>query len=181
MRAYTQGVTPTVTAAYDWSRFRVIADIGGGIGTQLVDILNAHPSCKGILFEQPDVIARAIPHDRVECVSGSFLERVPAGADAYLLRQVIHDWADPEAVAIVKNVRAAASAESRVILIEQIIQETPQYALNKWMDLLMLVIVGGQERTAAEYRKLLDAAGLEVEKIVATAGPFSLIVSRPRP
>jgi hypothetical protein len=179
MRAYTEEVTPTITAALDWSRFSVIVDVGGGIGTQLVDILNAHPSCRGILFDQPDVVARAIPHERMERVGGSFFERVPAGADAYLLRQVIHDWADTESTAILKTVRGMANPESRVILIEQIIEEGSGYAMNKWMDLLMLVLVGGQERTVTEYRQLLEMAGFEAERIIPTAGPFSLVVGRP--
>jgi hypothetical protein len=180
MRSFTAAVAPTITAAYDWSRFRVIADIGGGIGTQLADILNAHPSCKGVLFDQPAVVARAIPHERIERASGSFFERVPAGADAYTLRWVIHDWGDAESLAILKNVRSAAKPESRVILIERLLLDAPEYAFNKWADLVMLVITGGQERTGTEYRQLLEKAGLDVEKIVPTAGPFSLVISRPR-
>jgi O-methyltransferase domain/Dimerisation domain len=180
MRSYTAAVTPTVTAAYDWSRFPVIADIGGGIGTQLVDILNAYPICSGILLDQTDVIAQAIRHERVERVVGSFFERVPAGTDAYILRSVIHDWADSQAIMILKTIRLGAKPGSRVIIIEQLINETPDYALNKWLDLLMLVVSGGQERTTEEYRQLLNAAKLDVEAVVSTAGPFSLIVSRPR-
>lgn len=172
--------TPAVTAAYDWSRFPLIADIGGGVGSQLVGILNAHLSCKGILFDQPDVVARAIPHDRVERVAGSFFENVPAGADAYILRSVIHDWPDPVAVAILKNVRAAARPDSRVFLIERIIPETSEYAFSKWADLYMLAYLGGQERTASEYRQLLENAGFEFEHVVLTRAGIDLIVSRPR-
>ena len=94
MRSLTASMTPAVTAAYDWSRFRVIADIGGGIGTQLIDVLETHRGCRGVLFDQPEVVAAAIPHDRVEPVAGSFFERIPVEADAYLLRSVIHDWDD---------------------------------------------------------------------------------------
>ena len=174
------GQTPAVTAAYDWSRFSVIADVGGGIGTQLVDILNAHPSCKGMLFDQPDVVARAVPDDRVKQVAGSFFEGVPAGADAYILRSVIHDWSDPEALAILENVCAAAKPNSRVFLIERIIPETSEYAFSKWTDLYMLAYLGGQERTASEYKRLLEDAGFDVEQVIPTVAGIDLIVSRPR-
>jgi hypothetical protein len=178
MRSLSAARTPAVTAASDWSRFPVIADIGGGIGTQLVDILNAHSRCKGILFDQPEVIAQAIPHDRIERVSGSFFERLPSGADAYILRSVIHDWADAEAVEILKTVCAAAKPESRVILIELIIDDAPENARTKWQDLLMMVTAGGQEREAAEYQRLLETAGLELEQIVPTPPGLNLIISR---
>lgn len=172
--------TPAVTAAYDWSRFPVIADIGGGNGSQLVDILNAHRLCRGILFDQPQVIAKAISHGRVECVASDFFESVPSGADGYILRSVIHDWSDEEASAILKNVRAAAKPDSRVFLIELIVPETPEYSLSKWVDLHMLAYLGGQERTAREYSRLLADAGFEVERIVSTSAGIDLIVSRPR-
>jgi hypothetical protein len=178
MRSASSLGTPVITAACDWSRFPVIADIGGGIGTQLIDILNAHASCRGILFDRPDVLAQAIPHDRVRCVAGSFLESVPSGADAYILRSTIHDWADRESVAILKNVRTAMKPDSRVILIERIVSETPEPDLTKWLDLHMLVVAGGQERTAAEYTELYREAGLEVERIVPTRSPFKLIFGR---
>lgn len=177
MRSAHASMTPAVTAAYDWGRFPVIADIGGGIGGQLVDILNAYPSCTGILFDQPDVIARAIPHEGVKCVSGSFFERVPSAADAYILRSVIHDWDDAEAVAILKTIRAATKPDSRVILVERVLPDTSEYALSKWEDLVMLVQTGGKERTAGEYRQLLEKAEFETEQIVATRVQFSLIVS----
>ena len=179
MRSVQAAMTPTVTAAYDWSRFPVIADIGGGIGTQLVDILKSHPTCRGILFDLPDGLKGAIRHDRVECVSGTFFERVPSGADAYILRSVLHDWADPEATAILKTVRAATKADSRVILIEHVIEETPENAYSKWLDLHMMVVLGGQERTGTEFRQLLGKADFELERIVPTASGMCLIIGRP--
>jgi hypothetical protein len=180
MRSSHAVATPAITAAYDWSHFPVIADIGGGIGSQLVDILNAHPKCRGIVFDLPNVVASAVPHDRMERVGGSFFERVPSGADAYILRSVVHDWAEPEAVAILKTVRAAAKPDSRVILIEQVVPETPEYAYSKWQDLHMMVLLGGQERTAVEFRGLLEKASLELEQVVPTPAGHSLIISHPR-
>jgi O-methyltransferase domain len=180
MRNAQAAMTPAATAAYDWSRFAVIADIGGGIGGQLVDILNAYPSCNGILFDQPEVITRATPHDRIQRLAGNFFERVPAGPDAYILRAVIHDWSDADAVRILKTVRESAKPDSRVILIEFTLPETSEYAYGKTADLTMLALTGGQERTATEYRQLLNKAGFEVEQIIPTRAQTSLVVSRPR-
>jgi len=107
MRSASAGITPAVTASYDWSRFPVIADIAGGIGTQLVSILDAYPSCRGILFDEPHVVAQAIPHERMERVDGDIFVSVPSGADAYFLRWIIHDWGEDKALAILENVRKA--------------------------------------------------------------------------
>jgi len=179
MRSVTAQVTPAVTAAYDWSRFPVIADVGGGIGTQLVDILAAHSPCRGILYDQPDVVATAIPHDRMQCIGGSFFEKVPSGADAYLLRMVIHDWPEKEALTILQNVRGAMKPAAHLVLIENVIPETSDYAYGKWLDLHMLVVAGGRERTAQEYRELFAHAGFTLEQIVPTLAPHSLIFGRP--
>ena len=179
MRSFSVAITPAVTASYDWSRFRVIADTGGGIGTQLVDILKAHPSCRGILYDQPDVVAGAIPHDRVEPIGGDFFESVPAGADAYILRWIIHDWAEPEAIKILKNVREAMKPDARLVLLETVIPESAESTLGKSMDLVMLTLVGGRERTANEYSELYAKAGFQLEQIIPTPSPLSIIVGRP--
>ena len=116
MRSASVAMTPAVTAAYKWSRFPVIADIGGGIGTQLVSILEASPASKGILFDQAHVGAGSISHDRIEVISGDFFESVPTGADAYLLRWILHDWADAEAAAILGSLRRATNPTARLIV-----------------------------------------------------------------
>lgn len=180
MRSAHGAMAPAVANSYDWSRFPVIADIGGGTGAQLVAILNACPSSRGILFDQPDVVAGAIPHDRVERIGGDFFQSIPTGADAYILGCVIHDWAEPEAMAIVGNVRQAMKPGSRIALIERVVPETPEFALTKWMDLQMLIALGGRERTATEYGELLSAAGFELEQIVPTPSSVSVLITRPR-
>jgi O-methyltransferase domain len=172
--------TPAVTAAYDWSRFPVIADIAGGNGSQMVDILNAHPSCQGVLFDQPHVVAQAIWHQRLDRVAGNFFESVPSGPDAYILRSVLHDWTDQDARAILNNVRSAAKPDSRVFVIERIIPDNSEYSFSKWIDLHMLAHLGGQERTSSEYGYLLETAGFEIEAIISTRAGIDLIVSRPR-
>jgi len=178
MRDLSSSMTPAVTAAYDWSGFPLIADIGGGLGSQLVDILDVHPACRGILFDQPAVLAEAKPHDRVERVAGDFLKNVPEGADAYILRWIIHDWADAEAVAILGNVRKAMKPGSVLAVIEWVIPETPEPTPGKWMDLHMLALLGGRERTAAEHNDLLRKAGLELERVIPTASSLSIVIGR---
>lgn len=181
MRSLSAAITPAVTAAYDWSRFPVIADIGGGIGTQLVSILDAHPGCRGILFDQTQVVAQAIPHERVERVAGDLFASIPSGADAYLLRWIIHDWADEKALAILENVGKAMKPSAVLILSESVIADTPDFDMGKWMDVNMLAMIEGRERTSVEYRELYAKAGFELQQIIPTASPHSLIIGRPRP
>jgi hypothetical protein len=180
MRLIGKHNSPEVAKAYDWSRFPVIADIGGGIGGLLVDILDAYPSCRGILFDAPKVVQQAITHERMEPIGGDFFQSVPAGADAYILRWIIHDWAEAEAVALLSKVREAMKPGARLILLEELIPETADFVPGKWIDLLMLAITGGRERTEKEYRELFSAAGFGLEEVVPTAGPFSILIAKPR-
>jgi len=168
-----------VAAAYDWSQFPVIADIGGGIGGQLVEILKAHPACRGILFDLPEGLQGAAPNERIEVVSGNFFESVPSGADAYILRTVVHDWPDERAAAILKSVRKAMKPGACAILIEMVVPETSEPALSIWLDLLMLVVSGGKERTATEFRRLLGEAGFELDRIIPTQSMNQLLIGRP--
>jgi len=157
----------------------VIADIGGGIGTQLASILDAAPSSKGILFDQPHLQADSISHERMEAIGGDFFHSVPAGADAYLLRFILHDWADEEAEAIIRSVRRAVKPTARLILIESIIPDGPAFTFGKWTDLQMLVCAGGCERTEPEFRALLSSAGFALQEVILTGSPLSLLVAEP--
>ena len=179
MRSASLAMTPAVTAAYEWSRFPVIADIGGGIGTQLVSILEATASSRGILFDQSHVRAESLSHPRMETLSGSFFESVPADADAYLLRFILHDWDEPRAAAILESVRGSMKPTARLIIAEHVIPAGAAFDFGKWTDLQMLIAVGGRERTEAEFRALLSATGFELQEVVATASSLSLLVARP--
>jgi hypothetical protein len=179
MRSATHDITPAVTAALDWSQFPVIADIGGGIGTQLHFILERAPKSRGILFDQMHLSEGLVRHDRVEVFGGSFFEFVPAGADAYFLRFILHDWLDEEASRILKAIRRSIKSDARLIVVESIIPDGPAYNFGKWLDLEMLVCVRGRERTQAEYEKLFAATGFELEKVIATESPVSLLVAMP--
>jgi hypothetical protein len=177
MRLIGKHNSPEVAKSYDWSRFPLIADIGGGIGGLLVDILDAYPSCHGILFDEPKVVQQAITHERLKPIGGDFFQSVPGGADAYILRWIIHDWPDAEAVALLSTVREAMKPDACLILLEELIPETPELVPGKWIDLLMLAITGGRERTEKEYRELLSAAGFRLEEVVPTAGPLSILIA----
>lgn len=157
-------ITPAVSTGYDWSRLALIADIGGGIGTQLAAILNAHPSCRGVLFDQPSVIQPAPEHDRMDCI----------------LRWIIHDWADAPALAILTNIRKAMKPGARLLLIEEIVPEPPKPTMGMWLDPHMLVLHNGRERTRSEYASRYERAGFDLEEVVPTASPHSIIIGSPR-
>jgi hypothetical protein len=152
----------------------------GGLGVQLNSILDAFPSCRGILFDQPQVLEQAIPHERVQLMSGNFFEQVPTGADAYILNGVIHDWNDSDASVIVAKIRQAMKAGARLAVMEDIIPDTPQFSFGKWLDLVMLAIPGGRERTEIEFRQLLFSAAFDLEEIVATPAPLSILIAKPK-
>jgi hypothetical protein len=172
-------MTHAVTTAYDWTAFPVIADIGGGIGTQLVDILDAHPGCRGILFDQPEVVATGIPHSRIERIGGSFFNEIPAESDAYLLRNIIHDWDDPDAARILRTVRKAMKVEARIMLIEWLIPDNSEFHFSKWADITMMAGLGGRERTRAEFERLFFESGFELEATIPTTSTFTIIVGHP--
>lgn len=118
MRSPSKAMTPAVTAGHDWKQFPVIADVGGGIGTQLVSILDTSPSSRGILFDQPHLGVEAISHDRMDAIGGNFCEAVPEGADAYLLRWILHDWEDNGAVTILESLRRSMKPTVGLIVVE---------------------------------------------------------------
>jgi hypothetical protein len=169
-------------AAYDFGRHRTIADVAGGTGALLAAILRRHPHVRGILFDQPHVVAgaaavldRAGVASRVCVESGSFFERVPPGADAYVLRRILHDWADAEAVAILRCCRAAMGPDARLLLIESVVGPPNEDPDSKFLDLLMLVSAGGLERTETEWRALLAEGTFDLLR-VHPAGPRSSVI-----
>jgi hypothetical protein len=169
--------TPALVRAYDFSRFKTIVDVGGGYGVFLNHVLSAVPELEGVLFDQPQVVAgakdsfRGDVASRVKIVSGSFFDRVPEGGDAYLLRRVIHDWEDDEAVKILSNVRSAMGRNGMLLLVESLIDSATRPA--GLMDIMMMVL-GGRERTKAEFRQLVQAAGFSLDRIIP-AGTYCLI------
>lgn len=186
MAANTGPVSKAVVSAHDFSRSAVVADIGGGDGTLLAEVLRHHPHVRGLLYDRPAVVERAKARmhdqgvaDRVEFVGGSFMESVPSGADTYVLKSIIHDWLDPDAATILARCRAAVKPGTHLLLVERVVPEQagPDGLEVFMMDLNMLVNTGGRERTADEYRALLAAAGFRLDRIVATDAGQSVLES----
>ena len=188
-RAMTQlsrGSAEAVIRAYDFSSFRHIVDVGGGQGLMLAAILRAHPHMSGTLFDQPDVVAgsKAVlvergVIDRCNIVGGSFFEAVPEGADAYLMRVVIHDWEDDEAIAILKVCRRAMRETAKLLLVERLVAPPNEVPATKFSDLNMLVSPGGRERTREEFSDLFARSGFELT-LVFPAGIHNVIEARQR-
>ena len=139
----------------------VVVDLGGGTGHMLAELLRRHPNVHGILFDLPEVLADVEPPEGAELVAGSFFDGVPAG-DVYVLSRILHGATDERAASILANVRAAARPAARVLILDAVIPVGNEPHGSKWLDLLMLVLSGGRERTEAEWRGLLDGAGLEL-------------------
>jgi hypothetical protein len=182
MAALSRAGAAQEIAAYDFSRHRVIADIAGGTGALLATILRQQPDSLGILFDQPHVVAaakeildRAGVADRVRIESGSFFAGVPSGADAYVMRRILHDWPDAEATAILRCCRAAMRPDARLLLIESVVGPPNEDPQSKFLDLVMLVSAGGRERTAAEWRALLADGGFQLCQ-VHPAGPTAAVL-----
>lgn len=180
--------TPAMLAAYDFSGIKVLADVGGGNGSLIAATLQKHPQLAGILYDLPHVIERAKKNlaaaglaDRCRCLPGSFFEEIPAGADAYLMRHIIHDWDDPESITILKNVRKAMgnNTSAKLLVLETVIPPGNDPMFGKLLDLNMLVIPGGLERTESEYRELFDTAGFRLNRIVPTSTEVSVVEALP--
>jgi O-methyltransferase domain/Dimerisation domain len=172
-----------VVAAYDFGPYPAIVDVGGGQGRLLAAILAAAPHARGILFDQPQVVAGApavlsehAVADRVQIAPGSFFDdEIPTGGDVYVLKNIIHDWPDDEAALILGNVRAAAGAGKYVLLVEQVVPAHHRDVPVHRVDLEMLLLASARERNAAEYEQLLKRAGFRLTRVVETASPFCLV------
>jgi hypothetical protein len=187
MGAFTTQITTAVAAAYDFSGFRRVVDVGGGNGALLIGILRTHPSLRGTLFDLPQVVERARLRlreiglsDRCEAVGGDVFVEVPGGADAYLLKHVIHDWDDDRALAILRNCRKAMSAGAKLLIIEGVypprIDQSEASRGAAANDVNMLVCTGGRQRSEAEFRRLYTAAGFVLSRVITTDLPFASII-----
>ena len=186
MATLTASATEAVLDAYEFGRFGRLVDVGGGTGTLLAAVLAAHPALEGVLFDQPHVVARAPAvlaqagvADRCRIESGSFFDGVPAGADAYVLRSIVHDWGDAEAVAILRACRAAMADGGVVLVIERELGGPNENPDAKLSDLNMLVGPGGRERSRDEYAALFGAAGLRLARVVPTAAGADVLEASP--
>ncbi len=185
MTSISELTDASVVAGYDFSAYPTIVDVGGGHGPLLAAILAAAPASRGVLYDLPRVVASAPSllrkhnvADRVRIAEGSFFDSVPGGGDAYVLKNIMHDWPDEKAVRILRNVRAAAGRRATVLLVELVIPNHERDFPGKWADLEMLLNLASRERTAAEYRELLSQAGFRMTRVVQTASPLSVVEAR---
>jgi hypothetical protein len=182
----TRAVTESVLAACDFTRFNSVVDVGGGNGAFLGKLLEQNPGLTGLLFDQPDVVSRAKEvlvdagvADRCEVRGGTFFERVPQGGDAYVLKTVLHDWDDDCAIAILRACRQAMKRAARLLVIERIIGPPNTDLDAKLLDLNMLVMNGGLERTQGQFAALFEAGGFRLADTTTTASPVSVLEGEP--
>ena len=183
MTSFSAPVAGAVAAVYDFSTAATIADIGGGHGLLLATVLAANPQARGVLFDQPQVVAGA-PEvleangvaERVETVGGNFFEEIPVEADIYMMKFIIHDWNDEESIAILKNLAKSAKPGAKLLLVETVVEEDDSVAsMSKVMDLNMLAMTSGRERTAKEYAGLFEKAGFKFTRVIPTPSPMQIV------
>ena len=166
-----------IVTNYDFSQFQTIVDVGGAQGSLLVEILQAHPTLKGILFDLPEVIANVrLDGMNIQPIAGDFFKSVPSGGDAYLLRIIIHDWNDEKASMILRNCHRAMPDDGKLLLFEGILPPRNEPSPLKFVDLLMLLMTGGRERTEEEYRASLRSSGFELTRVIPTPSMFFSII-----
>jgi hypothetical protein len=186
MTGYTTRVADAVVAAYDFAGIDTVVDVGGGHGLLLATILRAHQTVRGVLLDLPHVVSGAQPllesagvADRCETVGQDFFSSVSEGADLYMLAQILHDWDDERCRVILGNCRRVMKAEGKLVVVEQVLGPPNEASFGKWLDLHMLVLLSGHERTEEEYRALLGAAGFEIARVIATSSGASIVEAIP--
>ena len=181
MTRLSQMTDPALVSSYDFSGFKQVVDVGGGHGSFLITILQANPALKGVLFDLPEVVSTvdlngAPLADRCEIVGGDFFSSLPAGGDAYVLKQISHDWHDDSCIEILRNCHEAMTANGRLLVIDAVLPSDNAPDINKFIDLQMLVLThGGKERTEAELRSLFKAGGFQLTRIIPTPTLFKII------
>ncbi|PWK66890.1 methyltransferase [Aminobacter sp. AP02] len=182
MTSLSRLVADAVLDAYDFSPFDVVMDVGGGQGALLAGILKRNPSQRGILFDQPQVVAGAAPTlqaalvaERCQIVGGDFFAAVPDGADAHVMKWIIHDWDDERSIAVLKSSRRAMRPGGKLLVLEAVLAPPNEGARVKFADLNMLAVPGGQERTADEFARLFEASGFRLTRTI-NAGPRISII-----
>lgn len=186
MTGWTAQLARAVVDSYDFSPFGTVVDVGGNQGTLLAAILRSQPSVRGVLFDLPHVVASAEElltaagvADRCARVGGDFFEAVPTGGGAYVLASVLHDWDDDRCVAILTRCREVMQDHGKLLVVELVLPEGDEPFFGKWLDLHMLVMASGRERTASEYGTLFQAAGFELARVVPTPAGASIVEGVP--
>jgi hypothetical protein len=191
MSNLTRQTADAVIASYDLSRFERVVDVGGGNGAFVEHLLNAVPGLTAVVFDQPDVAARAERYlasrglaDRAQAIGGDFFDTMPLGADAYILKNVLHDWEDARASALLKSCRRAMRSDSRLLVVEEVYPEhldasfKTRRALSS--DLNMLVCTGGRQRSLDSFRSLYQRAGLRLHGVISTSASATVLDGMPQ-
>jgi hypothetical protein len=185
MSGFSRQIAPVLLDSYDFSAIGTLMDIAGGHGAILCEVLNKYPKMNGILFDLPNVIQEANCHicslkleDRCQTLAGDFFKGIPAGADAYYMQHILHDWADEPALKILGHVHHALEGrkDGRLIVVESLLREDSAPSPAKWLDLEMLLMPGGRERTEKEWRDLFARANFEITRIVPFKGMDSGVI-----
>jgi hypothetical protein len=186
MTSISEMCIPAFLEAYDFGNSARIVDVGGGHGALLRSILHKYPALRGIIAEMPSLVGPATQAivsdrlaDRCEAVECNFFDAVPAGGDCYLMKHIVHDWADEPAQTLLRNIRAVIPSHGRLLLAEAVIDDSPAPHPGKLLDIEMMAFVGGKERTADDFRRLLAASGFALQRIVQTRSPLSLLEAAP--
>lgn len=179
---FSQGMTSSgfasmqaVVASYDFSRFKTLVDVGGAQGSLISAIVRSYPHVKGILFDRPEIMANVRVDETIQPVAGNFFESVPGSGDAYLMRRILHDWDDEKSLMILKNCHQAMPEHGKLLLVESLIPPGNEPSPAKFIDLVMLLLTGGRERTEAEYRTLLQSSGFKLTRVIPTSSMDSII------
>ncbi|HMQ02718.1 MAG TPA: methyltransferase [Pyrinomonadaceae bacterium] len=182
MTAFSHQTIPPILASYDFTGAGRIADIAGGYGHLLGAVLQKYPEAQGVLFEIPPVLEGAPAmldsygvSDRVELVAGDFVESIPVEADIYMLKHIIHDWYDDKCAKILGNIRQSMPDDAKVLIIDAVVPPPGEPHFSKFLDLEMLMLPGGMERTADEFVSLLQNSGFKLGQIIPTLSPVSIV------
>lgn len=186
MRQVTERLLPAVLDAYDFSTYTHVMDIGGGLGNLLAALLQAYPHLQGTLFDLPARTDEARTFldgqevgDRCAVMGGDFFEAIPEGADLHVLKWIIHDWSDEQAGTILRNCRRAIAPGGRLLLVEQVLPAANQPSWAQVLDIIMMLMEGGRERTESEFARLFRDAGFRLSRCVPLEGPWCLIEGEP--
>jgi precorrin-6B methylase 2 len=178
--------TEAMLDAYDFSGISVLADIGGGNGSLISGVLKRYPAMRGLLFDLGHVMGRAKANleagglaERCSVMEGSFFETVPAGADAYLFRHIIHDWTDEQCVQILGHCRKVIPAGGRLLVVECVVPEGNEPSISKAFDMTMMTVPGGLERTEKQFRKLFEMSGFVLSSVTPTSSMVSVVEGKP--
>jgi hypothetical protein len=186
MTSFHGGETDAVLDAYSYDGVSVLADIGCGIGTVVAATLHRYPDMRAILYDQAHVIERTTPHiqaagvaERCTLLSGNFFETVPAGADAYTMRHILHDWSDELCITILSNIRRVIPKDGRLLVVETVVPAGNGPSMSKLFDMAMMALPDGMERSEAQFQAIFGASGFSLTRITSTASPVSVIEARP--